>query len=72
MSWVKQKATPNLKEAKAETIVARPSLWVNRKHQLRQVGQVGHGGDGKPDDIGNAGDVDVPGGERGGHRGLCH
>ena len=26
MSWVKQKATPNLKEAKAETIVARPSL----------------------------------------------
>ena len=29
MSWVKQKATPNLKEAKAETIVARPSLeWI--------------------------------------------
>ena len=26
MSWVKQKATPNLKEAKAETRVARPSL----------------------------------------------
>merc|ERR1719397_1859280 len=26
ISWVKQKATPNLKEAKAETMVARPSL----------------------------------------------
>ena len=28
--------------------------------------------DGEPDDIGNAGDVDVPGGEWGGHRGFCH
>ena len=26
MSWVKQKATPNLKDAKAETRVALPSL----------------------------------------------
>ena len=25
-----------------------------------------------PDDVGNAGDVDVPGGEGGGHRGLSH
>jgi hypothetical protein len=26
ISWVKAKATPNLKDAKAETIVARPSV----------------------------------------------
>ena len=26
----------------------------------------------KPDDVGNAGDVDIPGGEGGGHRGLSH
>ena len=26
----------------------------------------------RPDDVGNAGDVDIPGGEGGGHRGLSH
>ena len=34
MSWVKQKATPNLKEAKAETMVALPSLE-SREHGKR-------------------------------------
>jgi hypothetical protein len=29
---VKQKATPNLKEAKAETIVALPSLYKEKKN----------------------------------------
>ena len=67
MSWVKQKATPNLKDAKAETIVARPSLG----GELKSV-SVWTQCDGEPDDIGNAGDVDVPGGEWGGHRGFCH
>ena len=74
MSWVKQKATPNLKEAKAETIVARPSLG---KHRLlcasvndtlkRYPDMMRWNRLRIPDDIGNAGDVDVPGGERGGY-----
>ncbi len=33
MSWVKQKATPNLKDAKADTIVARPSLQDGREEE---------------------------------------
>ena len=61
MSWVKQKATPNLKEAKAETIVARPSL--GKEGVVEKL---------RPDDVGNAGDVDIPGGEGGGHRSLSH
>ena len=70
MSWVKQKATPNLKEAKAETIVARPSL--GKRRLLRASVNDTLTPDmmrwnRTPDDIGNAGDVDVPGGERGGY-----
>ena len=33
-SWVKQKATPNLKDANAETIVALPSLMRYGTHPI--------------------------------------
>ena len=34
MSWVKAKATPNLKDAKAETMVARPSVMRYGTHPM--------------------------------------
>ena len=34
MSWVKQNDTPNLNEAKADTIVALPSLMTSGTHPI--------------------------------------
>lgn len=66
MSWVKQKATPNLKEANADTMVARPSLNRRFEQKIRDVITA------RPDDIRDAGNIDISGGERGGYRGLGH
>ena len=40
MSWVKQNATPNLKEAKAETRVALPSLMTVGTHPMLTTREV--------------------------------
>ena len=40
MSWVKQNATPNLKDANADTRVARPSLMMVGTHPMLTTREV--------------------------------
>jgi hypothetical protein len=73
MSWVKQKATPNLKDAKAETMVALPSLRkeknsIDQSHVFLVI-DCGGKNDSR-DEVGDTGDVHVSGGEGSRHWGL--